>query len=127
MYVALHSAQLSPRLFGPAHAVGFVSEVEQQAPDRDQALAHLGGEVAFFADCLEDFVVASAAIVAPGVRLENVVRDLIDLGPNAFQNVGRTIDHRVEQVHQYGFAGDGRRASTGEFAADNQERTRLVV
>src|SRR4029450_7338827 len=120
VYVALHSAQLSPRLFGPAHAVGVVGEVEKQASDRDQALAHLGSEVAFFPDRLENFVIASAAIVAAGVRLENVVRDLIDLGTDAFQNVARTINHRVKQVHQYRFPGHGRRANPRELVTDNQ-------
>jgi len=90
--VALHSAQLSTRLFRPTHAVGFVGEVEQQAPDRDQALTHLGSEVALLSDRLENFVVATTAVGASGLRLENIVRDLVDLGTDALQNVGRTIE-----------------------------------
>src|SRR5258708_39298793 len=96
VYVALHAANLSALLFRPSHAVRFVGEEEQQTPDRHQALAHLGSEVAFFPDRLENLVVAASAIGTLGLWLEDVVRDLIDLGTDAFQNVRRTIDDRVE-------------------------------
>ena len=105
MHVALHATQLRPLLLRPTHAVGFIGKIEQQASDRDQAFAHLGRQIALAADGLEYLVVASGAVV---FRLKNVMRDLIDLGPDPFKNVGRTIDHRVEQIHQHRFSGDGR-------------------
>ena len=62
--VALHALELRARVLGPAHAVGLVGEEQQQAADRDQALAHLRGEVALAADGLEDVVVALRAVGA---------------------------------------------------------------
>ena len=55
------------------------------------------------------------------------MRDLIDLRTDAFQNVGRPVDHRIEQVHQYRFARHGRRANARELVADDHERARVVV
>src|SRR5262245_45226161 len=127
MHVALHAAKLSARLFRPAHAVGFVGKVKQQAPDRDQALAYLGGKVTFFADRLQNLIVAPGPVATADFRLEIVVRVLIDLRTDALQNAGRAIDHRIQQVHQYRFAGHRRRASARELVADDHERARLIV
>jgi len=55
------------------------------------------------------------------------VRDLIDLRADAFQNVRRTINDRVEQVDQHPFSGHGRRANPRKLIADDHERTRVVV
>ena len=126
MHVALHAAQLSALLFRPAHAVGFVRKVQQQAADGDEALAHLRSEIAFAADGAQDLVIASGAIGAL-LRLEDIVRDLVDLRAHALQDVGGAIDDRIQEVHEHRFSVHCRRAYPGELVADHHERTRLVV
>ena len=107
MDVPLHPAQQRPRLLGPAHIIGFVGKIEQHSADRNQALAHLRGEIALLADRLEDVVVASGAIAALVFRLENVVRNLIDLGADALQDIGGPVDDGIEQIHHDRFPGHG--------------------
>ena len=51
----------------------------------------------------------------------------IDLDADPFQDVGRTIDHGVEEIHHDGLARDGGRALTRELRSDDGERLRLVV
>src|SRR5690606_7825691 len=96
-----------------------------EAADRDQAFAHLRREIALPAERLEDIVVDRRLALVVG--LENLVGYLVDLAANALENVGRTVDHGVQQVHQYGLAGDGRRTGAAELVLDDAERPRFVI
>ncbi len=127
LHVALHALKERPLVLGPAHSVGLVGEEEQQAPDRDQALAHFRGEIALAADGLEDVVVAPGAVGPPVCRLKDVVGDVVDLGADPLQDVRGPVDHRIEQVHHHGLAVHGRRAGAGELVAHHHERSGVVV
>lgn len=65
--------------------------------------------------------------VALALGLEDVVRDLVDLGTAALQNVGAAVDHGVQQLHQHHLTGDGRRAGAGELGLDQGERLGQVI
>ena len=97
----------------------------QQAADRDLAFAHLGGEIALAAERLEHVIIGRRRHLV--VRFENRMRDLVDLRPDALQDVGGPVDHRVEQIHQHRLARHFGRARARQFLLDNGERTRLVV
>ena len=55
------------------------------------------------------------------------MRDLVDLGADALLDVGGTVDHRVEQIHQHRFARHLGRARARQFVLDDGERARIVV
>ena len=55
------------------------------------------------------------------------MRDRVDFGADAFLNVGRAIDHRVEQIHHDDFAGYLGRAGARQFMLDDSEGPRVVI
>ena len=96
--------------------------------DRDQALAHLGGEIALAADRDQDVGIAlGVAGARRALGLENFVADGVHVAAGALQNVGIAVDHRVEQLHQHHFAGDAGRAGARQLVLHQHERLRLVI
>ena len=127
-HVALHGFQLLAHVLGPFDALGAGGDERHHPPDRDQTLAHLGGEIALAADRDQDIGVT---LGMPGARralgFENIVADGIHVAAGALQNVGVAIDHRVEQFHQHRFAGDAGRAGARQLVLHQHERLRLVI
>src|SRR5262249_39887776 len=116
--------QVGTRLLCPAHAVGFVGEIKQHPTDRDQAFADLGGEIALAPDGLQDLLMASCLIA---FGFEYRMRYLVDLCADPLEDVGRAVNHGVEQLHQHRFTTCPRPTHPAKLAADDRERARLVV
>ena len=75
------------------------------AADRDEAFAHLRGEIALFADLLDEFLeIGSLAPLATAARhlaaVEHLARRVVDDEPDALEMVGGAIDHRFEQADE---------------------------
>ena len=52
---------------------------------------------------------------------------LVDLQADPLQNVGRAVDHGIEQIHHDRFSGHRGRAGPRQLVADHQEWARLVI
>ena len=82
--------------------------------DGDEAFTHLGDEVAFLADALDQFLevhtLARVLLVHAGKRAlgaKGLLRRVVDDLPGALQMVGGAVDHGFEQRDQDAPTGEG--------------------
>jgi hypothetical protein len=126
--VALHGFQLLAHVLGPFDALGAGGDEGHHPADRDQALTHLGGEIALAADCDQDVGIALGVAGARGaLGLENVVADIVHVAAGALQDVGVAVDHGIQKLHQHHFARDAGGAGAGQLVLHQHERFRLVI
>ncbi len=59
--------------------------------------------------------------------LEDGMADRVDVGADALQNVGATVDHRVEQFQQHDLAVDAGSSAARQLVLHQHERFRQVV
>src|SRR5262245_13170440 len=52
---------------------------------------------------------------------------LVDLCADPLENIGRAVNHGVEQFHKHGFTARPRWTHSTEFVSNDCERARLVV
>jgi hypothetical protein len=83
--------------------------------------------VALAADRNQKFRIALGAAVPFALGLEDVVRDGVDVGADALENVGAAVDHGVKQFHQHLLARHPRHAGPRQLVLDQGERPRLVI
>ena len=127
-HVALHGFQLRAHLLRPFDVVGLGGDEGDEAADRNQALAHLGGEIALAADRDQDIGIALGLAGARRTfRLEDGMADRIDVGADALQNVGAAVDDRVEQFQQHGLAVDAGNGAARQLVLHQHERFRHIV
>ena len=100
---------------------------QHQAADRDQAFAHLRGEVALAADDFQYALLCTRVPPPDSARLEDLVRDLVDLDADALEDVGGAVDHGIKQIHEHDLTrhvGGQRRPSLWR---DHAKGLRLVI
>jgi len=68
-HVALHGLELLAHVLGLFDAIDRGRDECHHPPDRDQALAHLGGEVTLAADCDQDVGTALGNLDLPGTAI----------------------------------------------------------